>query len=202
MSAVVHECAHGLAALVLGDDTAKNAGRLTLNPLVHLDWIGSVLLPVLFILSGSGFMIAWAKPVPYNPYNLRDKKYGDLKVALAGPAANFCLAVLFGLLGRALILTTGQPGLDGSLPHALSLLTIYVCLLNLGLMIFNLMPVPPLDGSKIILTFLSAKGKIFFYRFELYGMIIIAALAVFGAFDFIYPLIAGLGNFILGGRYL
>ena len=106
-SAVIHEYAHGWMAFRLGDDTAKKEGRLTLNPLVHLDWFGSIILPLLFIITKANFFLAWAKPVPYNPYNLRDKKYGELKVALAGPASNILLALFFGLVARFLPLAEG-----------------------------------------------------------------------------------------------
>src|SRR3989339_423146 len=102
LALVIHEVSHGWAAESLGDSTAKDLGRLSLNPLNHLDPIGSVLVPLFLFLSGSPVLIGWAKPVPVNPYNLRDKKYGMLKVALAGPLANFLVAVFFALVIRFL----------------------------------------------------------------------------------------------------
>src|SRR5574344_1057586 len=96
-SAVVHEYMHGWMAYRLGDSTAKDAGRLTLNPLAHLEWFGSFFLPLVMIISHMPFVFGWAKPVPYNPYNLRDRKYGDAKVGLAGPLGNFIIALFFGL---------------------------------------------------------------------------------------------------------
>ena len=103
MSVVIHEFAHGWAAFQLGDSTAKNMGRLTLNPVKHLDFWGSFLVPLmLFVFSAGSFVFGWAKPVPYNPYNLRDQKYGSAKVAIAGPLANIIVAVFFGLFLRFL----------------------------------------------------------------------------------------------------
>jgi Zn-dependent protease len=99
-SAIAHEYMHGYVAYSLGDPTAKNAGRLTLNPLAHLEWFGSFFLPLIMIITQMPFVFGWAKPVPYNPYNLRDRKYGDAKVALAGPLTNFIIALFFGLFLR------------------------------------------------------------------------------------------------------
>ena len=138
-SAVFHEYFHGWMANYLGDPTAKHAGRLTLNPLKHLDPVGTVLLP-LFLLFFMGGFIGWAKPVPYNPYNLRDPKYGSAKVGFAGPLANFLIALLFGIMIRFL-------ALEGFLSIALSLI-VYI---NIFLGLFNLIPIPPLDGSKILM---------------------------------------------------
>lgn len=141
-SVVIHEVAHGLAALRLGDETAKHAGRLTLNPVPHLDPIGSFLLPGFLILTNSPFLIGWAKPVPYNPFNLhKDYKYGPLKVALAGPATNLVLAVIMGFVIRFFGVFLGE--------IAVALL-VQIVFLNVLLAVFNLLPIPPLDGSKIL----------------------------------------------------
>ena len=145
-SVIIHEVSHGYAALYLGDVTAKYAGRLTLNPIKHIDPVGSIILPLLFAISGSGVILGWAKPVPYNPYNLRNKKWGELIVAIAGPASNILIAVIFGLLIRF-------SGILG-LPTAFVQLSISVVLINLVLAIFNLIPIPPLDGSKVLFAFL------------------------------------------------
>lgn len=202
MSAIFHEYAHGYAAYRLGDDTAKNAGRLTLNPLAHLDPIGSVLLPLLLVLSRAGFIIGWAKPVPYNPYNLRDPKYGDLKVALAGPGTNLVLALFFGLVARfspldfitkkELILaflsqdnTSLLALLHGSFFSSIFILASIICFINLLLMLFNLIPIPPLDGSKVLLTILPYRWHQGYYRLEPYGMFIIIFLLWFGFFNLI-----------------
>jgi len=138
-SAVIHEVMHGLAADSLGDKTARYAGRLTLNPIPHLDLFGSILLPLILALSGATFFFAWAKPVPYNPYNLRPGRFSEAIVAGAGPASNLILALLTGFLMRVLPLT----------PELASIFFIIV-IVNIMLCIFNLIPVPPLDGSKVL----------------------------------------------------
>lgn len=151
-SVIIHEVSHGLAAYRLGDPTAKYAGRLTLNPLNHLDPIGSVLLPfLLYIISiktGSGIIFGWAKPVPYNPRNLSDQKYGPGIVGAAGPLSNIVLALIAGVLMRAFIIYGIGQG-----TYILNVLAAIV-MINILLTVFNLIPVPPLDGSKLLFTFL------------------------------------------------
>ena len=188
-SVVVHEVAHGVIANSLGDDTAKNAGRLTLNPLKHLDMFGSVILPLLLILARSQFVVGYAKPVPHNPANLTDPKYGSAKVALAGPASNLALAVLFGLFLRFL-----PSSLESS---ALPLLISYIVRINLLLAIFNLAPIPPLDGHWLLLSFLPNKFaalKLFLMK---YGLALFFVFLIF-VFPFIYPLIDMLFRIIVG----
>jgi len=147
-SVILHEIAHGYVALSLGDPTAKNAGRLTLNPIPHIDPIGSLLMPFLLTALQSPFLFGWAKPVPVNPFNLRDQKYGSAKVSIAGPLANFGIAIVFGLLLRFFTAPLAQ-----SFPSLLPLL-FGIVQLNLVLAIFNLIPIPPLDGSHILFDFL------------------------------------------------
>jgi Zn-dependent protease len=145
-SIVIHEFSHGAVANMLGDPTAKLAGRLTLNPLKHLDPIGSVVLPVLMILT-TGTGIGWAKPVPVNPFNFRDQKYGSLKVALAGPLANLTVALFLGLFLRLLFFFgVFSPVLFSALS--------FIIFVNILLAMFNLTPVPPLDGSHILFALL------------------------------------------------
>ncbi|OGG79214.1 hypothetical protein A3A39_03885 [Candidatus Kaiserbacteria bacterium RIFCSPLOWO2_01_FULL_54_13] len=136
-SAVIHEVMHGVAADKLGDPTARLQGRLTLNPIPHLDMFGSILLPVILALTNSPILFGWAKPVPYNPYNLRPGKFSEAIVAGAGPASNLAIALLGGLAIRS--------GFAGSLEPVLFL----IVLVNVMLFLFNLVPVPPLDGSKV-----------------------------------------------------
>jgi Zn-dependent protease len=149
-SVIIHEVAHGLAADSLGDPTPRLAGRLTLNPIPHLDPVGSFIVPLFLILmslgTGSGFVFGWAKPVPVNPHNFRDQKYGDLKVGAAGVSANLFLALIFGIPVRFLPQNV-------AFFQNLSLFFSYVTLINLLLAVFNLFPLPPFDGSHIVGTF-------------------------------------------------
>ena len=172
-SAIVHEVAHGWVAYRLGDPTAKEAGRLTLDPRAHLDGFGSVLLPLIMAFLG-GPVFAFARPVPYNPYRLRHPRRDELLVALAGPASN----VLQALLGTALlgafwglapsIYASGVISLD-VVSALLNLFSTYVYV-NLVLCFFNLIPFPPLDGSKIVLYFLKGEARRKFYELSQYAM--------------------------------
>lgn len=137
MSIVAHEVAHGYAADSLGDPTARLAGRLTLNPLPHLDLMGSIIIPALLAFGGSPIFFGWAKPVPYNPYNLKNRRWGETLVALAGSGTNILLAIIFGLIVRF-----GST----SLPEATISLAATIAFVNLFLGLFNLIPFPPLDG--------------------------------------------------------
>lgn len=189
MSVVVHEVSHGFAALALGDPTAKYQNRLTLNPLSHLDPIGSVLVPLLGYFAG-GFVIGWAKPVPFNPYNLRNQKWGEAIVALAGPFSNICLAVIFGLLLRFM---AGSSFLN---PQFFSLAG-YVVFLNIALAVFNLMPIPPLDGSKILFALLPYKWQKLRESWERYGLILVL-IFIFFIWQLISPVIVLIFNFLVG----
>lgn len=202
-------------AYKLGDDTAKSLGRLTLNPLPHIDPVGSVLLPLFFVFSGSNFMVAWAKPVPYNPNKIKDKKYGDLKVAIAGPLSNFAVAIFFGLVTRLLplsqlskinLLSSFLMGDFSSLAVLISndiissifILSLLFCFYNLLLGIFNLLPIPPLDGSKVIANFLPEKLRYKLFSIEGYGIFIILILAFLGFFQLLFrPILFSL-LFLLG----
>jgi len=191
-SAIIHEYMHGWMAERLGDDTAKNAGRLTMNPIPHIDLNGSIILPAILIMSGAPFLFGWAKPVPYNPNNLRDRIYGGAKVALAGPFANFIVALFFGLVLRAVFFY--QPAFINQI--LVNFLAIIVQI-NLLLMVFNLLPIPPLDGSKIIMPFLPYHWKIRFLKMEQYGFFLVMAFVIFG-FQFIVPVINFLFQLIVG----
>ncbi|MCX6719808.1 MAG: site-2 protease family protein, partial [Candidatus Staskawiczbacteria bacterium] len=172
-SVITHELAHGYVAYGLGDPTAKYEGRLTLNPLKHLDPFGSIILPLLLFIAGSPFLFGWAKPVPINPYNFTDKKYGEIKVSIAGPASNFALAIFFGLILRFIpnIFLFGNPGIAIALS--------YIVAINIWLGVFNLIPIPPLDGSWILFSFLPASmqgAKVFLKQ---YGIVILVLLILF-----------------------
>lgn len=181
-SAIVHEVAHGWAALRCGDATAKEAGRLTLDPRAHLDGFGSVILPLVMALIG-GPVFAFAKPVPYNPYRLRHPRRDELIVALAGPASNLLQALLGALVLRLAWDPIVDAALSGALPlEAVSLLldvlTTYVSV-NLVLCFFNLIPLPPLDGSKVVLYFLTGDARRAYYQIQQYAMpILVVALYI------------------------
>lgn len=187
LSATIHEYMHGFAANQLGDPTAKNMGRLTLNPIKHLDLFGSILLPLSLVLIGSPFLFGWAKPMPYNPNNLSDRKYGDAKVAVAGPLANLFMAVVFSILIRFL-----NPA------SMFFYLVSEIVIINLILMVFNLVPIPPLDGSKILAVFLPDKwrNKLLYMDTRL-SMVLVFAFVFFG-FSFISPIIYWLFGLFTG----
>ncbi|MFA5131316.1 MAG: site-2 protease family protein [Patescibacteria group bacterium] len=186
-SAIIHEYMHGWMALRLGDATAKDAGRLTFNPLAHLEWFGSFFLPLVMVLTNMPFVFGWAKPVPYNPYNLRDRKYGDAKVALAGPLGNLIIAVFFGLFLRFF-------HVSNLTFVALVSMIVYI---NLVLMVFNLVPIPPLDGSKVLAAFLPERIKIKYLNSERYGFILVI-LFVMLAGQIIIPIVEWLYRIITG----
>lgn len=189
-SAVVHEVAHGLAAYWLGDDTAKRAGRLTLNPAAHIDMFGTILLPLLFVLSRTGLLFAYAKPVPYNPYNLKSE-VDELKVALAGPISNFIIAGSFAVVAR--LLNTVP-----SISNAAVLLSILVYA-NIALAIFNLVPIPPLDGSKLLYLLIPKENYQIRAFLNQYGMFLLLFFVFFGV-GIIAPVIGIITNFFLGNE--
>lgn len=177
LSIVLHEMAHAYAANALGDPTARLRGRLSGNPLVHMDPIGSVLVPAFLFLTNAGFLFGWAKPVPYNPYNLRNAKWGEAFVAAAGPAVNILLAVIFAVLIRL------APALG--LPYSFTDIASYIVYINILLAFFNMIPFPPLDGSKIIAAFLPLKGKMAYQNFVMK----VESLGIFATFLFIFIMI-------------
>lgn len=187
MSVVIHEVSHGYVASYLGDETARYQGRLTLNPLKHLDPFGSVILPLLLYFTNAGFIFGWAKPVPYNPYNLKPGRWSETLVALAGPAANIILAFVFGMLLRI--------GISND-PAFIQIISLIV-FINILLAIFNLVPLPPLDGSKLL--FALFPNKLFQIRgfFERYGLVLVIFF-IFFLWQFIFPVITWLFRLITG----
>jgi len=185
-SVILHEIAHGSVAYMQGDPTAKMAGRLSLNPLRHLDPIGSVLLPLLLVLSQSPFVIGWAKPVPVNPSYFSDKRWGELKVGAAGVIVNFSIAVIFSLISRFV-----------DLSPEFNTVIFMVAMYNFVLGFFNLIPLPPLDGSHILFSLLNDRFPGLRSNLERYGMFILFALIISGlswismASSYLFMLISG-----------
>jgi len=188
MSVVIHEVSHGFTASMLGDQTAKYQGRLTLNPIKHIDPIGSIVVPTIGYLFG-GFIFGWAKPVPYNPYNLKPGRWSEAMVAMAGPASNLGLALIFGLLLRF--------GVSMSWGPAFVQITAIIVFINILLAIFNLVPIPPLDGSKILMAFFPEKFLEIREFFEKYGLILILFF-IFFLWQFILPIVVAIFSLITG----
>ncbi len=157
LSVIIHEVAHGYSALMLGDPTAKLAKRLTLNPLRHVDLFGTVIVPLICVLSPSNFLFGWAKPVPYNPYNLKNQRWGESIVAISGVATNFLLAFIFAFFARY--------GYAHGFATYADLSSVIV-LVNLSLGLLNLIPIPPLDGYTFLRGLLPAKSAMAFREFE------------------------------------
>lgn len=190
-SIIIHEISHGAAALYLGDDTAKRLGRLTLNPLKHLDPFGSLILPGLLVLINSPVVFGWAKPVPYNPYNLPNPKKGAAIIGAAGPLSNILIAVIFAfLLKISLIMGLINPALISGF--------LIIIFLNLILAFFNLIPIPPLDGSKLLFGLLPNMSFATQRFLEVYGfLILIILLFFFGLFRFLIALVFWLSYLLL-----
>lgn len=186
----VHEASHGWLADKLGDKTARAMGRVTMNPLAHIDPIGTVVLPLLLILTRSPFIFGWAKPVPVNPYNLRNPRKDMLWIGLAGPTANIIAAVVFALILRSGMIVAGSIS---------QIFVVQVILINLVLAVFNLIPIPPLDGYQILSGLLPREAAISYSRIQPYGMWILIALLVLGVIGAIIGSVVGILFRILVG---
>ena len=201
-SAILHEVAHGFEALHLGDDTAEKAGRLTLNPLKHLDPYLSIGMPILLFIT-TGFFFAGAKPVPYNPNNLKNPRTGAVKVAFAGPITNLLIALLFGILSVLIpisaavknnlwnaIASGGGVSAFASPLEGLFFFFLIIVYINILLGVFNLVPIPPLDGSKVLFLILPPTQTTYrvMYFLERWGLILVLAFVFFG-YSLIFPVI-------------
>ncbi len=187
-SVVAHEVSHGYMAQYLGDPTARLAGRLTMNPIKHIDPMGSIFVPLVTSMLPGGFVFGWAKPVPYNAYNLRDQKWGDSKVALAGPFTNLGIAVIF-----ALFLRLGAEFVSDPTYAILS----QIIGINIGLAIFNLIPIPPLDGSKVLLNALPLRYRYVGDYLERYSLLLIL-IVVFFLSSYFTPVVRLIYSLLVG----
>ena len=196
-SIIAHEVAHGLMADYFGDRTARNAGRLTFNPLPHIDLFGSIMLPILSVFSGIGAIIGWAKPVPYNPYNLINQRIGEAMVASAGVMANFLLAIIFGLFYRYFYLhvSTISPFLD---------IALIIVTVNLSLGFFNLLPLPPFDGLRIITSIIPTFGRKILNIIDSFGNLfaIVSLIIAIYIWSYIYPIVEITQRLITGQSVL
>jgi Zn-dependent protease len=202
---VLHEVAHGWVADKLGDHTARSMGRLTLNPVSHIDLFGTIILPIMCIVLHSP-IFGYAKPVPINPYNFRDPRKGMAISSLAGPGVNIVMAIASAFLLRMVI-----PAIEVVAPKQawdwfivpVSLMLGYGVMINVVLAILNLVPIPPLDGSRVVYWLLPDKAAAAYYRLERYGLFIILALAGFGILgSIITPVIRPILSLLLGGDIL
>jgi Zn-dependent protease len=195
MSVVVHEVSHGYAAYWLGDPTAKHAGRLNFNPVNHLDLFGSFIIPGMLMITGSPFLFGWAKPVPFNPYNLRSQKWGPAIVGLAGPLSNLVMAVVAGMLMKTAFVFGV---VDGALLQVLAV----IVFINVLLMVFNMFPIPPLDGSKLLFAIIpiSEHTKMTLERYGFVFLLIflilfqdVFSLVMLGVLKLITSVVIGVG---------
>jgi Zn-dependent protease len=189
-SFVAHELAHAWVAYRQGDMTAYEQGRVTLNPIPHIDLFGTILVPAMLIASGSGFLIGWAKPVPVVPANFRNPKVGDILVSLAGVAANFAIAVVCTLLMIVLRAATGDGASPGWALQVERLLSVGISL-NFILVVFNLLPIPPLDGSRLVYHVLPRGVAAMYARAEKFGLLVFVLLLFTGYISFVlWPAVA------------
>ena len=186
LAIILHEVAHGWVADRLGDSTARYSGRLTLNPAAHIDFFGTILLPVVLLISG-GFVFGYAKPVPINPYNLRNPRRDMIWISLAGVLTNLAVAAVSAMSFR--ILASGFLGSWGLIIRPLMMMLMVSVRINIILAVFNAIPIPPLDGSRVLVNLLPAEKSMVFSKLEPYGFLIILLLFFTGMINFIWPII-------------
>ena len=186
MSIVLHELSHGYMAEILGDPTPRLQGRLTINPLKHLDPFGSIIVPI--ITSIAGFTFGWAKPIEWNPYNIKNRRIGEFLISIAGPGSNILISIIFGLIIRF--------NYD-SLSQSFLIVSSYIVIINIALAVFNLVPIPPLDGSKILFSLIPPHLSHIRTVFERYSIILVVLFIVV-IWRFIEPIIPFLFKIITG----
>lgn len=182
ISIILHEIAHGYMADRLGDPTARLQGRLSLNPLVHIDWIGSVILPFFLVISGAPFVLGWAKPVPFNPYNMKNPKWGAVLVAIAGPLTNIAIAVVGAITLQLFSLSMGAAFFVNS-----------IIITNIALAVFNMVPLPPLDGHHLLYAVLPNRFHQLKSFLSRYSFVLLIIFIMYG-WRFISPIILGIYN--------
>lgn len=202
VAVVFHEVAHGLSALWMGDRTAKNAGRLSLNPVKHVDPIGSVVLPGLLLFTGSPVVFGWAKPVPVNLMAMRNPRKGMWLTAIAGPATNLVLALLGALMTRGIVYFGEGMAHEGLWAGAVVVFLkffLFLTLVNLVLMAFNLIPIPPLDGSRVVAALLPPRQAETYLRAGQFGFILVFLLLSSGLMDdYLWPALEKLLGLLVG----
>lgn len=186
MSVVIHELSHGYMAEMLGDPTPRLQGRLTLNPLKHLDWFGSVLVPI--ITSFAGLTFGWAKPIQWNPYNVKNKRWGEFLISIVGPGSNLLIALIFGSIVRFF---------GASLPGSFIQISLFIVSINIVLAVFNMIPLPPLDGSKVLFAVLPRSMIKVRETIEQYSIFFFLFLVLF-LWRFVEPVIIALFRLITG----
>ena len=192
----VHEVAHGLIAKGFGDMTASRQGRLTLNPIAHIDMLGTVILPALLIYLG-GLVFGWAKPVPVNPYNFKNRNRAMFFVAIAGPLANLIMAIIWSTLFMIFFAFSMESLLSVRFTELFTLMCTYGVFINLLLMFFNLLPIPPLDGGRVLRSALSDRNGLFIDQIEPYGIFVVFGLLFLGVLDPMFSVVQTMTRFML-----